>query len=752
MKSWKIMLMLLILLTILSMGCVCASDEVALDNIVGDDVNLIAVNVNDVGGCDDVDIVESNGADETSAEEVSVQQDRGYENKLNVVSDSFENVKENVEGGSVLEKNDTIDLNFQVPDVVYKYFGSEDLGMYAPKDANGVIEVHVDNKYVTTINKVQKNYYPFDFVYSNLNEGNHSIDFRFRGDSFYKDVNKTYNFEVRAVSIYIPDEVISEGISWNNWIKVAFPDDTKGFISVFVDGKLREKFSTDKYRRNNIDDYRDDYEFEMYSYEYCYYDLSDLPFKEYEIEVKFDGDPKYNSVSKKIKCNSTYNMYVFVDDDCIYDYHRYLQDISILLPEDIKSVPMVKIDGKKYKVKYDELSSSFLVNVDSCKLPIGNHTVVVTYADAKYPLKTFTGSINVYGKILLDTGYGIEHGDYELYVGMDSIFFLKLPADAKGQLVAYVSENNDTNGTLIKKVNFKNGSASISVDDLILGKYYLSVKYNGSDYNVDDVNVPVEIYLGYYYPDSMKYGENKYLAFKSVKSDNRLLSVKLNGKLYGTFQLINGQGKISLNKLPLGKNLCLDVYSSDENIFSTFISVNPATKLTGGKNIKMHYNDGTKYSVKIYDKYGKMVGEGKVVTFKIGNKNYKAKTNAKSIAYLKITNNPGKYTIAANYDGVKVSNKIVVKHVLSLNNVNVKKSAKKLVLKATLKQGQNVLKNKKVVFKFNGKKFTSKTNKKGVAKVTIKKGVLKKLKEGKKVKYQATYLKDTVKKASKVKK
>ena len=744
--------MLLILLTILSMGCVCASDEVALDNIVGDDVNLIAVNVNDVGGCDDVDIVESNGADETSAEEVSVQQDRGYENKLNVVSDSLENVKENVEGGSVLEKNDTIDLNFQVPDVVYKYFGSEDLGMYAPKDANGVIEVHVDNKYVTTINKVQKNYYPFDFVYSNLDEGNHSIDFRFRGDSFYKDVNKTYNFEVRAVSIYIPDEVISEGISWNNWIKVAFPDDTKGFISVFVDGKLRKKFSTDKYRRNNIDDYRDDYEFEMYSYEYCYHDLSDLPFKEYEIEVKFDGDPKYNSVSKKVKCNSTYNMYVFVDDDCIYDYHRYHQDISILMPEDIKSVPVVKIDGKTYKVTYDEVSSEFLVNVDSCKLPIGNHTVVVTYADAKYPLKTFTGSINVYGKILLDTGYGIEHGDYEWYVGMDSIFFLKLPADAKGQLVAYVSENNDTNGTLIKKVNFKNGSASISVDDLILGKYYLSVKYNGSDYNVDDVNVPVEIYLGYYYPDSMKYGENKYLAFKSVKSDNRLLSVKLNGKLYGTFQLINGQGKISLNKLPLGEYLCLDVYSSDENIFSTFISVNPATKLTGGKNIKMHYNDGTKYSVKVYDKYGKLVGKGKVVTFKIGNKNYKAKTNAKSIAYLKIINKPGKYTIAANYDGVKVSNKIVVKHVLSLNTVEVKKSAKKLVLKATLKQGKNVLKNKKVVFKFNGKKFTSKTNKKGVAKVTIKKGVLKKLKEGKKVKYQATYLKDTVKKASKVKK
>jgi len=73
-------------------------------------------------------------------------------------------------------------------------------------------------------------------------------------------------------------------------------------------------------------------------------------------------------------------------------------------------------------------------------------------------------------------------------------------------------------------------------------------------------------------------------------------------------------------------------------------------------------------------------------------------------------------------------------------------------LKATLKQGKKALKYKKVTFKFNGKKYKAKTNKKGVAKVTIKKSVLKKLKVGKTVKYQATYLKDTVKKSSVVKK
>ena len=106
---------------------------------------------------------------------------------------------------------------------------------------------------------------------------------------------------------------------------------------------------------------------------------------------------------------------------------------------------------------------------------------------------------------------------------------------------------------------------------------------------------------------------------------------------------------------------------------------------------------------------------------------------------------------------VKVTvNKIPVpptpKTTLTLKTVKVKKSAKKLVLQATLKQGKNPLKNKKITFKFNGKTYKAKTNKKGIAKVTIKKKILKKLKVGKKVKYQASYGKITVKKSVKIKK
>ena len=88
---------------------------------------------------------------------------------------------------------------------------------------------------------------------------------------------------------------------------------------------------------------------------------------------------------------------------------------------------------------------------------------------------------------------------------------------------------------------------------------------------------------------------------------------------------------------------------------------------------------------------------------------------------------------------------------LSAKNFKVKKSAKKLVLFAKLKQGKKPLKKKIVIFKFKGKKYKAKTNKKGIAKVTIKKNVINKLKTGKKYKFTIAYLKDTIKRYVKVK-
>lgn len=87
---------------------------------------------------------------------------------------------------------------------------------------------------------------------------------------------------------------------------------------------------------------------------------------------------------------------------------------------------------------------------------------------------------------------------------------------------------------------------------------------------------------------------------------------------------------------------------------------------------------------------------------------------------------------------------------LILSSVNVKKSAKKLVLTAKLTKGKSLIKGKIITFNFNGKTYKAKTNKYGIAKVTISKNILKKLKVGKIIRYQAKYGSLSVKKTARV--
>jgi hypothetical protein len=177
------------------------------------------------------------------------------------------------------------------------------------------------------------------------------------------------------------------------------------------------------------------------------------------------------------------------------------------------------------------------------------------------------------------------------------------------------------------------------------------------------------------------------------------------------------------------------------------------SRFSGASNIVMYYFDGSKFKAKIIGNNAKVVGKGQIVTIKFNKKTYKVKTSAKGYVSLKMprTLKPGTYKLTATYKGQTIKKTIKVKQNLKTKKYTVKKSAKKLVVKATLKNGKKAVKGKKLILKLNGKKFTAKTNKYGIAKFTIKKNVIKKLKKGKKYTMKVTYLKNTIKTTVKVK-
>ena len=220
-------------------------------------------------------------------------------------------------------------------------------------------------------------------------------------------------------------------------------------------------------------------------------------------------------------------------------------------------------------------------------------------------------------------------------------------------------------------------------------------------------------------------------------------------------EIVVGLLKIDLSKYKGNVTVTFE-YSGDEN-YQAFekesnatIHVNTAIIMASNANVL--YSAGPTYTIKVYSDKNVLAKSGKVV-IKANNKAFKTLTIKNGIASFKVTQVPGTYKLTISALGKTKTTTLTVKHVVTLKTVTVKRSAKKLVLQATLsKVNKKYLKNKKITFKFNGKTYTAKTNKKGVAKVTIKSTVLKKLKVGKKVTYQATYLKDTVKKTAKIKK
>lgn len=87
---------------------------------------------------------------------------------------------------------------------------------------------------------------------------------------------------------------------------------------------------------------------------------------------------------------------------------------------------------------------------------------------------------------------------------------------------------------------------------------------------------------------------------------------------------------------------------------------------------------------------------------------------------------------------------------LDLKNVNVKKSAYKITLKAILKIDNKLVKGVKLKFKFKNKTYYAKTNAKGIAKITVNKKVLSKLKLCEMLNYCVIYDKTTVKRIAMV--
>lgn len=159
--------------------------------------------------------------------------------------------------------------------------------------------------------------------------------------------------------------------------------------------------------------------------------------------------------------------------------------------------------------------------------------------------------------------------------------------------------------------------------------------------------------------------------------------------------------------------------------------INPATgesliknatitkRITDNKDVKFDYTRSATYKVRLYGDNGQVVGAGEKVIIKVNGKSSTAITDKNGFATYRIKGLvPKTYTITAEYKGVRVANKIVVKQVLNAKNKKFKLNKVKKY-SVTLKINGKAVKGKKITFKVKGKTYSAKTNKNGVAKIKI---------------------------------
>jgi len=498
-------------------------------------------------------------------------------------------------------------------------------------------------------------------------------------------------------------------------------------------------------------------------------DLRDLSTGNYTFSITYPGDDKYNSYSSSdyIYLTKTATELTITANDTTYGNGG---KITVSLSQNITgSVNFTLLDNESVI----DTKTSVVINGTATylipELNVGRYTLKAQSAgDTKhYKSDLYSASFKVAPKISITP---------DVVIGDDGIITMEL-GDVSG--VIAVSVDGELDGS--KKIAEGKFIYALSTWVLLVGNHTLTFEYTGNSFDKNIFNYwdnetasykPIEyrFHIAPKQTETKSDSDNDNLFEIILEDENGTVLSNATGQIvveiinqftqeveHIIIDVINGIATLDISKFKDGNYLIRWNYLGDgkHTPISKQLTLTITHKPSGisASDLTLLYTSKATYYVTVYTGSGEGIS-GVPVTFLINNRVVKTvTTDSRGVAGISISQNPGSYHITAKADALRITRILTVTHLLSLKTVKVKKSAKKLVLTASLKKiNGKYLKGKKITFKFNGKKYTAKTNKKGVCKLTIKSKVLKKLKAGKKVTYQATYLKDTVKKSVKIRK
>ena len=529
-------------------------------------------------------------------------------------------------------------------------------------------------------------------------------------------------------------------------ITVTLPDDATGDINITVVGMLYSRSIT-----NGL----------------CIINVPDLSSGKYKISATYGGDIIYLPTSSSINVTISKTEPVITVDAGNVEYGE-TESVKVTLPSDATGSVEFTLRNANSQIinnKNSILSGGTASYTLPENLNVGKYILNTQYfGDSRYEGSLSCSTFYVSPKISITP---------DVTIGDDGVITMDL-GDVTGNIRVYVDWEEDGSKRILDGKFVYN----LPTWAMTVGNHTIYFQYSGNSFDENVFNQwnnetgtyePILYHFFIHKKQSESEAETKGEVLEVILEDaNGTVLSNATGNIEFTIlnqltnevtkvvvAIVNGIASLDISQFNDGNYIISWYYAGDDKhvpmskTMSLQIS-RKVSRITAG-DLSTVYSSSQAYSVRVYGADGYPVS-GVPVTFLINNRAFRTVTTDRNgFASVAITQAPGNYKITAKSQTVSVTKKLAVMHVLSLSKVSVKRTAKKITIKATLKKvNGKYLKGKKITFRFNGKKYTAKTNKKGVAKITVKKNVLKKLRKGKKVTYQATYLKDTVKKSIKV--